>query len=81
MAVCVRRTIFRCCANIRSIARDSFAWARRIPAANQEEVHQPESIEALAVGVVEALQNGEPVALGFEAPTFVPDLEDPDPLG
>ena len=56
------------CADIGSIARDSFAWARRIPAADQDEVHQPESIEALAVAVVEALQNGEPVALGFEAP-------------
>jgi len=53
------------CADIGSIARGSFAWARRIPAANQEEVHHPESIEALAIAVVEALRNGEPVALGL----------------
>lgn len=69
------------CADIGSIARGSFAWARRIPAANQEEVHHAESIEALVIAVVDALRNGEPVALGFEAPMFVPVPENPNLLG
>jgi hypothetical protein len=69
------------CADIGSITRNSFAWARRMPAADHEEVHEPESIEALAVAVVQALQNGEPVALGFEAPMFVPVPDDPNMLG
>lgn len=69
------------CADIGSIARDSFAWARRIPGENEEEVHQPESIEALAAAVVDALRHGQPVALGFEAPMFVPVPEQSDLLG
>ncbi len=69
------------CADIGSIARGSFAWARRLPGTGQEEVHQPESIEALAAAVVQLLRNGEPVALGFEAPMFVPVPEDPRQLG
>jgi hypothetical protein len=60
------------CADVGSIARDRFAWARRIPSTDDEEVHRPESIESLASSVVAVLRRGEPVALGFEAPMFVP---------
>lgn len=69
------------CADVGSIARDRFAWARRIPSADAEEVHRPESIEWLAASVVRHLREGEPVALGFEAPMFVPVPEDPALLG
>lgn len=69
------------CADIGSIARDSFAWARRIPGTHDEEIHQPESIESLAAAVVYALGDGQPVALGFEAPMFIPVPEFPDQLG
>jgi hypothetical protein len=70
------------CADIGSIARDSFAWARRIPGSADEELLQrPESIESLAASVVQVLRDGEPVALGFEAPLFIPVPENPDRLG
>lgn len=69
------------CVDIGSIARDSFAWARRIPGSDDEELHRPESIESLAVSVVQILRDGEPVALGFEAPLFIPVPEKPDRLG
>jgi hypothetical protein len=69
------------CADVGSIARDSFAWARRIPGADGEELHRPESIESLAASVAHVLRDGEPAALGFEAPLFVPVPENPDRLG
>lgn len=69
------------CADVGSIARDSFAWARRIPSSDGEELHRPESIESLAASVVHVLRAGEPVALGFEAPLFIPVPENPDRLG
>jgi len=69
------------CADIGSIPGGSFAWARRIPGSGAEELHRAESIESLAASVVEVLRNGEPVALGFEAPLFVPVPEDSDRLG
>jgi hypothetical protein len=69
------------CADVGSIARDSFAWARRIPGSDGEELHRPESIESLAASVVRALRDGGPVALGFEAPLFIPVPENPNRLG
>src|SRR5918992_3979331 len=69
------------CADVGSIARDSFAGARRAPRADGEEVHRPESIESLAASVADVLREGEPVALGFEAPLFLPVPEDPGRLG
>lgn len=69
------------CADVGSIARASFAWARRIPGSDGEELHQPESIESLAASVVHVLREGQPVALGFEAPLFIPVPESPDRLG
>jgi hypothetical protein len=69
------------CADVGSIARDSFAWARRIPNSDDTELHRPESIESLSASVVQALQAGVPVALGFEAPLFIPVPEDPSRLG
>jgi hypothetical protein len=69
------------CADVGSIARNNFAWARRIPSPDGEEPHQPKSIKSLAASVVRALHDGEPVALGFEAPLFLPVPEDPGRLG
>lgn len=69
------------CADIGSIARNSFAWARRIPGSDSEELHRPESIESLATSVLHVLREGKPVALGFEAPLFIPVPEDSDRLG
>ncbi len=69
------------CADIGSIARGRFAWAQRFPGSDGEELHRPKCIEALATSVVHALRDGEPVALGFEAPLFIPVPENPDRLG
>jgi hypothetical protein len=60
------------CADIGSIAQGSFAWARRIPASDDEEVHTPGNIESLARAVVYHLEREHPVALGVEMPLFVP---------
>ena len=69
------------CADVGSITRESFAWARRIPGSDGEELHRPESIESLAAAVVDALRDDKPVALGFEAPLFIPVPENPARLG
>jgi hypothetical protein len=69
------------CADVGSIPGGSFAWARRIPGSDGEALHRPESIESLAASVVQVLRDGEPVALGFEAPLFIPVPENPDRLG
>jgi hypothetical protein len=60
------------CADIGSIAQEHFAWARRIPSSDDEEVHTPGNIESLARAVVYQLKQEHPVALGFEMPLFVP---------
>ncbi len=60
------------CADIGSIAKDKFAWARRIPSEANEEVHVPASIEALAGALVYQLKGDRPVALGLEMPLFIP---------
>ena len=60
------------CADIGSIAQGSFAWARRIPGPGEGEAHAPGSIELLARAVGYELEAGNPVALGFEMPLFVP---------
>lgn len=60
------------CADIGSIARGKFAWARRHPGEQDEEVHVPASIESLAGAVVYHLTRERPVALGFEMPLFIP---------
>lgn len=69
------------CADIGSIAQESFAWARRIPGSDEEEVHEPGSIESLARAVVFQLEQGHPVALGFEMPLFVPVPAESSRLG
>ena len=69
------------CADIGSIAGEKFAWARRHAASDEEEVHAPSSIEALAHAVIFQLQRDRPVALGVEMPLFVPVPDDYRALG
>lgn len=69
------------CADIGSIPRERFAWARRLPAQASEAEHDPTSIEAMASAIVACLQAGTPVAVGFEAPLFLPVPETPNALG
>jgi hypothetical protein len=60
------------CADIGSLAKGKFAWACRLPAAADEEVHAPASIDSLVTAVTYRLERGTPVALGFEMPLFAP---------
>jgi hypothetical protein len=69
------------CADIGSIPKGRFAWARRHPRDPHEEVHAPASIESLAAALVFHLQRSRPVALGFEMPLFLPVPEDSMLLG
>lgn len=69
------------CADVGSLARGNFAWARRRAGAESEDVREPGSIEALADAVANELKHERPVALGFEAPLFVPVPEKPALLG
>lgn len=69
------------CADIGSIARGKFAWARRLDAADDEEVHVASSIDSLATAVNYRLNLGQPVALGFEMPLFAPVPVDSNQLG
>lgn len=69
------------CADVGSIANGRFAWARRIAAQEGEEVHAPANIDSLADAVVHQLDQGRPVALGFEAPLFVPVPQNSAGLG
>jgi hypothetical protein len=69
------------CADVGSLARGNFGWARRIPAESDVVEHVASSIESFADAVAEELQQGRPVALGFEMPLFVPVPEDAGELG
>jgi hypothetical protein len=60
------------CADVGSIAKGKFAWARRLPGDTEEELHAPSSIESLAGAVAHQLERDRPLALGFEAPLFLP---------
>jgi hypothetical protein len=69
------------CADVGSLARGNFAWARRRLDTENQELHEPESIQALATAVADELEHERPVALGFEAPLFVPVPEEAGLLG
>ena len=70
------------CADVGSIAEGKFGWARQDPAAGEVEEHRGgEEIVDFAATVKDDLQEGRPVALGFECPLFVPVPEDPMALG
>jgi hypothetical protein len=63
------------CADIGSVKAGRFGWARGRP--GSVEFLRSDSIRELVQAVAADLSNGEIVALGFEAPLFVPLPEDP----
>jgi hypothetical protein len=65
------------CADIGSIPKSRFAWAGQSSTWRESD----SSIENLATSVAESLDAGDPVALGFECPLFVPIDTDPNLLG
>jgi len=60
------------CADVGSIARGHFGWARARANALQESLTGGTDIGALAERVAGDLNDGVPVALGFECPLWVP---------
>lgn len=65
------RVVF--CADIGSVAKGNFGWARLQDGA----ISRGSDIAAFADAVAEDLNAGRRVALGFECPLFVPVPEDP----
>lgn len=66
-----------CCADIGSIKRGKFAWASDPDAPD----HDSSSIRDLSSLVVERLDAGDRVALGFECPLWLPIPANPAELG
>jgi len=64
------------CADIGSIPESMFGWAR-IPAGSRQDELLATSIEELVDRVAQDLVEERPVALGFEAPLFIPARDDP----
>jgi hypothetical protein len=64
-----------CCADIGSITRNRFGWAALHLGANPVETTGT-SMEGLVEEVVTALHTDRHVALGFEAPLFIPLAKD-----
>lgn len=69
------------CADVGSVARQNFGWARRLTADGDGVAHVPSSVESLADAVAAELRRDRPVALGFEMPLFVPVPESASQLG
>jgi hypothetical protein len=62
------------CADVGSVAQGNFAWA---VAQGASDVQTGTEIEDLVQTVIEDLNDGLPIALGFECPLFVPLADDP----
>ena len=70
------------CADIGSVPNKRFGWARTTTDNAGTEVHASGlEIDKLVASVAEDLAAGEPVALGFECPLFVPVPDDHLALG
>lgn len=68
------------CADIGSVKNGNFGWARLCHEEIESECNERDSILDLIRAVVEDLNRGNPVALGFECPLFVPLPLDPGDL-
>lgn len=68
------------CADIGSIQRGNFAWARGERRARIKITDTGKDIAGLAERIVLDFDAGHPVALGFECPLFLPVRNDPDRL-
>jgi hypothetical protein len=70
------------CADIGSVPRGRFGWARADPDEAAVETHRGGTeIVEFVEAVAKDLGAGRPVALGFECPLFVPVPEEPMRLG
>ena len=69
-----RITIY--CADIGSVRKDRFGWARLVG----EQAHKGNDMVALVEDIASALTDGRKVALGFECPLWVPVSTKPQDL-
>lgn len=65
------------CADVGSVKSGNFGWAIRDVPGTLVEVPSGASITEFTDTIVERLKGGNPVALGFECPLFIPVREDP----
>jgi hypothetical protein len=68
------------CADIGSVAKERFAWARGSESAGSLRVDRGPDIRELVEQVARDLNGDAPVAMGFECPLFVPVRDDPNML-
>ena len=69
------------CADVGSVARRRFGWARGlVDSGSVSSVRASVEIRELAAAVCYDLNDGLPVALGFECPLFIPIREEPELL-
>ena len=68
------------CADIGSVRRGNFGWARLEVDASVSACNTGCEIQAFADAVAADINAGHSVALGFECPLFVPVPDDPDSL-
>ena len=68
------------CADIGSVKRGNFGWARLSVNGPGTACTTGRDIEQFAVGVAKDINAGLQVALGFECPLFLPDPKDPAEL-
>lgn len=73
-----RRAIYAC--DVGSCRRGNFAWARIGPERSARPVSSAD-IELLVLALRKDLTDGLNIALGFEAPSFVPVPDDPEDIG
>jgi hypothetical protein len=69
------------CADVGSVKSGNFGWARSAFHDATTQQHDTSRPSHLAVAVARELEQGNPVALGFECPLFVPVPDDEMALG
>jgi len=68
------------CADVGSVSSGKFGWTIQDGSDPPDEPSERSSITEFADAVVERLEEGRSVALGFECPLFIPVREEPDQL-
>ena len=68
------------CADIGSVAKRRFGWARQRTDGAQPAIRRGTDISKLVQAVAADLNGGRSVALGFECPLFVPIRDNPEEL-
>ncbi len=68
------------CADIGSVRRGNFGWARLVVDATDSACNTGSDIHSFADALAADINAGHPVAVGFECPLFVPVPDDPNDL-